>query len=260
MLRTDQDNGMLFVPPAGMRAEQARERLLPLARKINDALAQVGFTLCPGNIMASNPECCLSLDEWRERFSQWIEQGAPEHLLKVSIFFDLRVLDGDESPVESLRAEIMERAAATPRFLRQLAENALRNQPPLGLVRDFVTESEGEHAHMLDLKLRGATPFVDGARLLALAHELPETGTLARLRAAARAGVVDEAEAESWCDAYAFIQLRRMRLHQRQEREGRALDNHVDPDTLSDIDRRILKEAFRQARKLQARLALDYQL
>jgi CBS domain-containing protein len=101
---------------------------------------------------------------------------------------------------------------------------------------------------------------VDGARLLALAHRLPETGTLARLRAAARAGVVDEAEAESWCDAYAFIQLRRMRLHQRQEREGRALDNHIDPDTLSDIDRRILKEAFRQARKLQARLALDYQL
>jgi CBS domain-containing protein len=260
MLKTDQDNGMLFVPPAGVSAAQARERLLPLARRINDALAEVGFALCPGNIMASNPECCLSLDEWRDKFTTWIEQGAPEHLLKISIFFDLRALDGDARPVEELRAEIMERAATTPRFLRQLAENALRNQPPLGLVRDFVLESVGDHVHTLDLKLRGATPFVDGARLLALAHRLPETGTLARLRAAARAGVVDEAEAESWCDAYAFIQLRRMRLHQRQEREGRALDNHIDPDTLSDIDRRILKEAFRQARKLQARLALDYQL
>jgi CBS domain-containing protein len=29
---------------------------------------------------------------------------------------------------------------------------------------------------------------------------------------------------------------------------------------LNEIERRILKEAFRQARKLQARLKLDYQL
>jgi CBS domain-containing protein len=29
---------------------------------------------------------------------------------------------------------------------------------------------------------------------------------------------------------------------------------------LSQLDRRILKEALRQARKLQARIALDYQL
>ena len=31
-------------------------------------------------------------------------------------------------------------------------------------------------------------------------------------------------------------------------------------DSLNDLDRRILKEAFRQARKLQTRLALDYHL
>jgi CBS domain-containing protein len=260
MLKTDQDNGILFVAKRGLTADRARAQLLPFARRVNEALAEVGFPLCPGNIMASNPECCLSLDEWRDKFARWIEQGAPEHLLNASIFFDFRLIEGDEAPVEELRHEVLERAAATPRFLRQMAENALRNQPPLGLVRDFVLESGGDHAHTLDLKLRGATPFVDGARLLVLAHGLTETGTLERLRAAARAGAVDGAEAESWCDAYAFIQLLRMRLHQRQEREGRALDNHVDPDTLHDIDRRILKEAFRQARKLQSRLALDYQL
>jgi CBS domain-containing protein len=32
------------------------------------------------------------------------------------------------------------------------------------------------------------------------------------------------------------------------------------PDDLNELDRRILKEAFRQARKLQSRLAMDYQL
>jgi CBS domain-containing protein len=36
--------------------------------------------------------------------------------------------------------------------------------------------------------------------------------------------------------------------------------NLINPDALNELDRRILKEAFRQARKLQNRLSLDYQL
>ena len=36
--------------------------------------------------------------------------------------------------------------------------------------------------------------------------------------------------------------------------------NRIDPSTLNEVDRRILKESLRQLRKLQSRLALDYQL
>jgi CBS domain-containing protein len=259
-LKTDQDNGIVFVPPEGSSAAQVREELLPLARVINEALAACGFPLCKGNIMASNPDCCLSVSEWEERFARWIDQGGPEDLLKASIFFDLRALFGSAEPAERLRAAILRRTAATPRFLRQLAQNALLNQPPLGLVRDFVVETEGAHANTLDLKLRGGLPFVDGARLLALAHHIGETHTAARLRAAAKAGVVPADEAEAWCDSYDFIQLLRLRHHQALQAKSQPLDNYINPDELNDLDRRILKEAFRQARKLQSRLALDYHL
>ena len=259
-LKTDQDNGILFVPPTGHKAEAVRQALLPVAKRINAALDACGYPLCTGNIMASNPECCLSLDEWKARFSHWIDHGAPGHLLKASIFFDFRTLWGDDEPVSTLRHWVTGQSAGNQRFLRQMAENALRNEPPLGLVRDFVLESGGEHDNEIDLKLRGITPFVDGARLLSLAHRVEETSTPARLRAVATAGVVTETEAEAWCDALSFIQLLRMRTHQRQERHGEALDNFVNPDELNELDRRILKEAFRQARKLQARLRLDYQL
>lgn len=259
-LKTDQDNGILFAVARGESADAVRAKLLPLAQRINQVLADIGFPLCRGNVMAGNPECCLSAEEWRARFAAWIDQGSPAHLLKASIFFDFRTLHGDDAPVAELRQFVLERCAGNPRFLRQLAENALRNRPPLGLVRDFVLADRGEHPHTLDLKLQGTTPFVDGARLLALAHGLPETNTLARLRAAARAGAVRAEEVEAWCDAYDFLQLSRMRHHQRQESRGYALDNHIDPDGLNELDRRILKETFRQARKLQSRLALDYQL
>jgi CBS domain-containing protein len=39
-----------------------------------------------------------------------------------------------------------------------------------------------------------------------------------------------------------------------------AAGNRIDPDELNEVDRRTLKEALRQSRKLQSRLALDYQL
>jgi CBS domain-containing protein len=128
----------------------------------------------------------------------------------------------------------------------------------LGLVRDFVVESGGEHPNTINLKLRGTTPFVDGARLLALAHGITDTNTAGRLRATAVAGGIPDEEAEAWCNAFDFIQLLRMRSHQKQESQGLTLDNHINPDTLNDLDRRILIEAFRQARKLQTRLSLDY--
>lgn len=259
-LKTDQDNGILFLPPPGRSDATVRAELLPLAQKINRALDTCGYPLCSGNIMAGNPECCLSLAEWKARFGNWIEHGTPEHLLKASIFFDFRAIYGERAPVEELNGWMAQRMPANSRFLRLMAENALRNGPPLGLVRDFVVESGGEHPDTIDLKLRGTTPFVDGARLLALANGLAETSTTARLRAAAASGAVPAAEADAWCDAFDFIQLLRMRNHQQQERAGQALNNHIDPDVLNELDRRILKEAFRQARKLQTRLTLDYQL
>ena len=234
--------------------------MLPFAKRINQALDECGFPLCRGNIMAGNPECCLSLEEWKARFQHWIEHGSPEHLLKASIFFDLRTIYGEPAPADELQDWVAQRVANNSTFLRLMAENALRNRPPLGLVRDFVVASGGEHPHTIDLKINGATPFVDGARLLALANGITDTNTMARLRATAVAEAVSADEAEAWCDAFAFIQLLRMRSHQQQERAGQSLDNHIDPDTLNELDRRILKEAFRQARKLQTRLALDYQL
>jgi CBS domain-containing protein len=136
-----------------------------------------------------------------------------------------------------------------------MTENALRNRPPLGFMGDFVVSEEG-----IDLKLHGTTPFVDAARILALADRVHETNTVARLKAIGESGKVREQESEAWCHAYLFLMLLRMRSHQQQSHDGRPLSNFIDPETLDELDRRILKEAFRQARKLQSHIALEYQL
>jgi CBS domain-containing protein len=106
----------------------------------------------------------------------------------------------------------------------------------------------------------GARPFVDAARVWALARGLPATGTAPRLRAAAEAGALPDEEAQAGVEAFHYIQGLRLR---RQHLEGGlapGAENRIDPERLNEIDRRILKAAFRQAALLQDRLRMDYGL
>ncbi|SDU06755.1 putative nucleotidyltransferase substrate binding domain-containing protein [Halopseudomonas salegens] len=259
-LHTDQDNGILFSASDATDAESKRRQLLPLAEKINQALAECGFTLCKGNIMAGNPALCLSLDEWRSKFQRMISEATPDNLLASSIYFDCRVVWGDELAAEGMFAEVMQNIRRNSVFQHLLAQNALRLRPPIGRIRDFVVARSGADKDTLDLKTQGLTPFVDAARLLSLAHGIRENNTLERFRLLSEQGVIDSKDAAAYEEAYHFIQLIRMQQHQRQDLEGKAFSNRIDPDSLNHLDRRILRESFRQAKRLQASLALRYNL
>ncbi|WP_124405474.1 putative nucleotidyltransferase substrate binding domain-containing protein [Pseudomonas sp. R3-18-08] len=259
-LYTDQDNGILFEAKDAVEAADIRERLLPLAQQINQSLALCGFSLCKGNIMAGNPELCLSRAEWARRFGAFIREATPENLLGSSIYFDLRVVWGDEQGCEQLRQGILDQVADNRLFQRMLAENALRQRPPVGRFREFVlTRKSGEKA-TLDLKVQGLTPFVDGARLLALANGVRANNTLERLRQLVAKGVIEPLDGAAYEEAYHFIQQTRMQQHQVQTRENQPYSNRVDPDSLNHLDRRILRESLRQAQRLQSSLTLRYQL
>ena len=256
-LATDQDNGLIFEPPAGVGAEEARALLVSVAQEVNRSLEACGFPLCKGDIMAGNPRWCLSAAEWRAEFSRWIDSGNPEALLHGTIFFDFRSVWGEERLAVELRAWLGVRAAGSPRFLHQMAANALRNRPPLGLVRDFAVETDGEGRGTLDLKINGTTIFVDAARIFALAAGVAATSTAERLRASGGALGIPEEEVEAWIGAFYRLQALRLENQRRAPEQGGG-GNRVDPARLHRLDRTILKESLRQARSIQSRLSLDY--
>jgi CBS domain-containing protein len=256
---TDQDNAIVF--ESAEEPARVRDRLLPFARTVNEALDRCGYPLCKGGIMAMNPRWCLSLDEWRATFAQWIDRGDPESLLAVSIFFDFRALWGEAPLAAALRDFVAPRAQANARFQKQLAQNAMRNRPPLSWRGEFVERADASGAEGIDIKLLGAMPLTDGARIFALATGVNDTGTLARLREGGARKGVDAGDLADWIDAFTYLQMLRLRTqHKRLRRELPPSDNPnlVPIASLSALDRRVLKEALRQVRKLQQRLALDY--
>ena len=112
---------------------------------------------------------------------------------------------------------------------------------------------------LLDLKLHGAAIFVDAARLFALAQGLKALGTRARLQAAAPLMHVAPQESQAWIAAFEFLQMLRLQVQLGEPMADGANPNLIDVGTLNDIDRRMLKETMRIARRLQQRMALDYQ-
>jgi CBS domain-containing protein len=254
---TDQDNGLVFESDD---PGHDRPAWLAFARSANEALDACGYPLCRGNVMASNPACCLSLDEWCARFEHWIDHGAPEDLLKASIYFDFRPLAGNIALALPLRDIVTRGAARTPRFIKQMADNALRNRSPLDW-RGSIDTIEVDGRKLFDLKAQGTAIFVDLARLYALAHGIGETGTRRRFETAAAFLEAPARESESWSSAFEFLQLLRLQV---QLRSGTGADrdahnpNLIEPAVLNDIDRRMLSECLRVLRRLRQRVELDY--
>jgi CBS domain-containing protein len=225
-LVTDQDNALIV--------EGEPQSFLAFADQVNRDLDACGYPLCQGDIMARNPRWCLAPAQWRAAFDDWIRNTDPEALLHAGVFFDFRARAGEARLAGTLRDAVLAQTKANRAFCRAMAQAALQARPPLGLLSDFSGDE-------LDLKLAGVRPFVDAARVLALSAGHAGTNTAARLQAAGEATAVD---------AFHYIQTLRLRRE----------TNRVRVAELNDIDRRVLKGAFRQASLLQQRLALDFGL
>lgn len=252
-IATDQDNALVYVD----RGDSAlKDRYVAFAREVNVALDACGYPLCKGNIMASNPTLCLTQQEWRNRFTHWVEHGHPEDVLNAGIFFDFRSLVGNELLLKELRTAVTELTATTPRFLKLMAEASFRNTVPLNWLGSLDTQKI-DNKQVIDLKLQGTAIVVEIARIYALAHRIEALNTQERLAALGRIAGVPKKESSAWIAAFQYLQTLRLAI----QLEGNLIGdnpNALDIDTLNAVDRTILKGSLARIRALQQRLELDY--
>lgn len=245
---SDQDNALIL---SRAPDEAEADYFQRLADRVCQMLDRCGYRLCPGDIMASNPRWRRTPDQWRALFDDWIERPTPEALLNSSIFFDLRVVEGDASLLPPVQKRLLDRAPHSDLFLAMLTRAALRNRPPLGFFRRFVVTSGGEHDDELDIKHRGVALVNDLARIYALAAGSGAVNTPERLEAAMAAGVLVPAVGHSLRDAWNLLAHLRMAEQSQAVRQGREPTRYLDPDTLSPLMRAHLKDAFGAIKRAQ---------
>jgi len=268
---TDQDNAIIFEADG----PAFRSRFMKLAAAINQGLADVGFPLCKGGVMAMNEKWCKSVTEWRDSLSAWMRSPQPEALLDANIFLDFRGLYGEVQLADVLRKWLSDQVESHQLFLRSLAQDAMRdgvesltrNGVRLSLARAL--RKRGYRVNwlapaQLEMK-RGATaPVVYFARVLALAKGISQTSTDERLQALVERQSMSASESQQMRDAFNVLQRYRLRAQleyaSRAERDGRAevSPNVLQLDSLNSHEIERLSEALSHLGGLRARLEMDF--
>ena len=257
LIVTDQDNAIIL--DNHFNYDKHNAYFEKLAKFVCDGLAECGYTYCTGDIMATNPEWRKTRQQWEDCFADWIDNPKPVALLNSSIFFDLGGVWGKTKWAKQLNGFIVRRARNSPRFLACLARNALNRTPPLGFFKDFVMEKDGRHNNSINLKRRGTAPLADLIRVHALAVGSRSQNSLERLDDIIDSGILPPGRAQDLRDAMEYISLVRIR-HQALDIEAEIEpDNSIEPENMSDFERRNLKDAFQILSKAQNFVKFRYQ-
>lgn len=257
LLVTDQDNAIIL--DDSYNPDKHNHYFEQLAKFVCDGLDKCGYTYCTGDIMATNPEWRMTRREWEECFADWIDDPNPKALLNASIFFDLDGVYGKLKWAEQLNGFIVRRARKNNRFLACLARNALNRTPPLGFFKDFVMEKDGRHNNSINLKRRGTAPLADLIRVHALAVGSRSQNSFERLDDILDAGILPKGRAQDLRDAMEFISMVRIRHQALDVEQEVEPDNNIEPENLSDFERRNLKDAFQILSNAQNFLKFRYQ-
>lgn len=255
-LASDQDNALVLDNSYNDR--EHGQYFAALSEFVCQGLDRAGQVLCPGDMMASNPEWRKTADQWISTFHSWITAPEPDALLHAQTFFDFRGIYGDTEMAKDVHQNAVNMARGARRMHAHLASLAARRDPPLGFFRGLVVERSGEYGATMDIKKGGTAGIVQMARLYALATGSDAIGTRERLIAASGHGQVSRKGAQDLLDAFDFLAAMAFQHQARLIKVGEKPNYHIDPKTLGKMDREHLRDAFSIIKDMQSALATKY--
>ena len=255
LLGADQDNGLLI--DNTMKASDAPwfERL---ANFVCDGLDHCGYPYCLGKVMATTDQWRQTLSGWKDNVNHWTRSPSNDAVMRVSIFFDIRVIYGDESLGKDLQRYMLFKTQKDTIFLAALASNVLEHTPPLGVFRRFIVERSGEHRDSFDLKKRGVIPIIDMMRIHALANGVSAVNTRDRIEMLINKKVITLEDGRNIQDAFDYIMQLRVNNQASQLARGLTPDNYYNPKDLADLSRQHLRDAFTVVHQAQESIRINY--
>jgi CBS domain-containing protein len=252
LLGPDQDNGFIYEDFPASQQEEVDAFFIPFAEKLTHAMDYVGYPLCEGDVMVSNPVWRGRLQDWRERVADWAANPEPHKVRYSSIFFDFTPLVGEAELAHSLQSIVFQAVRKSPSFLYQVMQLNLTHKVPTGLLGRFITEKSGPNAGTLSLKKGGLVYIVDCIRMFSLEREIRALTTMERLDALTKDQVFSVETAEHIRVAFEALSFLRLRNEINLLKEGKQPSSNIDPDELSKSEQDLLRSSFQAVSKLQS--------
>ncbi|SFZ91930.1 CBS domain-containing protein [Flaviramulus basaltis] len=257
LLYTDQDNALVFEDVPKEKYQETQAYFIELAKYVTKSLNKIGFEYCEADMMASNPEWCKSLTEWKNQFKNWILKPDEKAILLSSIFFDYSRIYGDEELVDELSNTIYKTLEETSLFFKFLGRDAIKSPSPLGFFKQFLVEENGDQKDLFNIKSRGLMPLIDSARLLILSKQIKGVNnTYERFEKLAELEPNNK-ELYNSC-SYAFKALSKFKTKQ-----GLLHNNSgkfIELETLTKEEKLKLKRCFKPIHEIQETLKFRFDL
>ncbi len=254
-LFSDQDNAIIFADVDKVEIQKIRRYFLNLADGVCAKLDKAGYHFCPGGIMAVNPKYCLTISEWKNKFSDWILNATADSILEVNIFLDIYRPYGDKGLVKDLQDHISSLTEKNPQFFIHFSRNCLNYKVPINLFGNIKTETR-DGIQSINIK-ENLKPLEIIVRIYALKYKIYKAGTLSRLRKLIEIENTNESFKEM---LYVFDYLWRLRfsnqIHSHQDL--RSINDELDIDRISDIERQNLRNVLSKITDFQTKLSYDF--
>jgi CBS domain-containing protein len=239
LLKTDQDNGLI------LRDDLPWDAIEPVTTAITEALADLGYPPCEGNVMVSNPVWTKSVTAYQQDLDRWIHHPDETAFNHLAVFFDASCVAGDPSLLDGLRSHLFNLLENQSVVLGHIAKPILGYKVPLGLFHRLVTEKEGPHVGKLDIKKGGIFPAIHGVRCLALEQGIVETNTLDRLHALSARGMFTGGQTADLIESLDAMSALRLKAQMTQLEGGQPCDNYIAPGKLNNEERDLLRSSFK---------------
>jgi len=255
----DQDNGIILADYPDADHSRIDAWFIEFSERLCRDLDAIGFPLCKGFVMATNPVWRKSISQWRDQIAGWCRRRSTVALRLSDIFFDFQPVHGAFGLARELRSYVTELMPANPMFLQELQRDDEAQGVGLRWFNRFITEKDdSEHLGALNLKSTGTLPLVQAARLLALREGIEVTSTRERLEALHGKGLIGADTHDYLRGAFRLITMLLLRQQMRDYNAGETVSNYVHPDTLSRRERDMLVEGFKAIRRFRDRVRGDF--
>lgn len=258
-LLPDQDNGFIIEDYPDEDHTSIDLYFLELADRMTKQLDEIGFPLCRGNIMATNPVWRKTLSQWKEQITYWMGRRSNVNLRMSDIFFDFKHGYGAEHLSNELRGFVTDMAARNPGFLKEMFLIEADHRVALGWFGRLMRERDKQNREgMINLKYGGTLPLVEGIRLLSLKHGVPRTSTLNRIAELHDKEVLSDSEQDYLKGGLRHITSLLLREQIADYKSGGEVDNFVAEDSLSKREKDYLVACFKAVAELRGRLRTEF--
>jgi CBS domain-containing protein len=260
VVRTDQDNALIYADPPRSEEKTWDSYFADLAGQVVTDLDRFGFSLCKGDVMATNPQWRRSLSRWHQALDQWIGSAEPADIRTLTILLDFRPVYGNFPMAQALWDRVFDLFKENPSVSHFLTrDDALFSSPKTIFGRIRTHRMPGCRA-CFNIKTSGLAHLINAMRILALNHGISSPSTLARMAGLKDRGVLDPGQYEQALDAFYHLNRLKISSHLNRDRHPDLPVNCADLSTLSRKEKKQLKTVLDTVIHFQKQIQQTYSM